>query len=143
MQEKDVDIDDMDRSISIRSVKGSEIGRKTTIEFIKVINAGHKRLNIDKPIDLIYAIGNEDRLVEHPKHGKGYIRLNLKSGEHRRVKESREIFYYVHGSLMVISLLGFLPLGKDISFSSSLLNKLYTDDRDRKNEGLKFLISIR
>lgn len=102
--------------MSIRVVGSSEVDEVTVIEFIRAAAVGNVAVALDKAIYINYAIGNEDRLVEHPSNGKGSLRLNLASGQAHALKSPREVMYLAHGSLMVIAWLGFIPLGKHLPF---------------------------
>lgn len=108
--------------ISLRVVGAFEEDGVTTIEFIRPLDAGNVALTLDKPIYINYATGDEDRLVQHDYSRRGSLRLNLASGKAHELKSPREVMYLAHGSLMVITWLGFIPIGKHCT--SALFSKV-------------------
>lgn len=108
---KDIRPEDVDETIEFRPVGASEEQGKTFIEFIKVADGGNVVFDINEELILNFAIGEKDELVEHPPHGKGSARLNLLSGRVRRVKSDQDVDYMVHGALLVIGWVFFVPLG--------------------------------
>ncbi|GMH41488.1 hypothetical protein BSKO_09398 [Bryopsis sp. KO-2023] len=115
IMDKNVRSDDVDEGLGVEVVAASEENGVTFIEFIKVADEGNVPFDIQKDVHLNYAIGKADRLEEHPSHGKGSVTLNLQSGRSRRVKSDAEVYYMVHGSLMLIGWIFFLPLGISIA----------------------------